>query len=273
MSLFRQGREIGIADTGLSHCPGQVAHQSIQRISARSYLDGSRLTQDGYTCARRTIQAQLRRPQATTRSLNMIQVTRTARPTKTRTPGSRQDPIQQLIHGTSSRPDYMEATPSAPTSSYRTSRSRRGSTRLRAPGWLRLARQEGCLHLCIILSLGSQRTIYGPDVVGSSYSAVLLLGWPGRLGGRLGLRRWAGRAGLEADSDYAAGLAGPAGRPTRTTPSTRAGWADSDYAVDRIGRLGLRRRYGTGMPRRTSWTCCVAREVLPCFQGHLSQPE
>ena len=158
-----------------------------------------------------------------------------------------------------------------------TSRSRRargpGSTRLRSPGWLRLARQEGCLHLCIILSLGSQRTIYGQDVVRSSYSAVLLLGWPGRLGGRLGLRRWAGRAGWEADSDYAAGLAGPAGRLTRTMPSTRAGWADSDYAVDRIGRLGLRRHYGTGMPRRTSWTCCVARAVLPCFQGHLSQLE
>ena len=145
-----------------------------------------------------------------------------------------------------------------------TSRSRRargpGSTRLRSPGWLRLARQEGCLHLCIILSLGSQRTIYGQDVVRSSYSAVLLLGWPGRLGGRLGLRRWAGRAGWEADSDYAAGLAGLAGRPTRTTPlgwpgrvggrlglrrwAGRAGWeADSDYAVDpcRMGRLGLRR--------------------------------
>ena len=70
---------------------------------------------------------------------------------------------------------------------------------------------------------------------------------------------WAGRAGWEADSDYAAGLAGPAGRPTRTTPST--GWADSDYAVDRIGRLGLRRHYGTDMPRRTSWTCRVAREA------------
>ena len=55
--------------------------------------------------------------------------------------------------------------------------------------------------------------------LGSSYSAVLLLGWPGLLGGRLGIRRWAGCAGLEADSDY---------------------------AVDRSGRLGLRRRPGTG---------------------------
>jgi hypothetical protein len=29
-----------------------------------------------------------------------------------------------------------------------------------------------CLHLCIILSLASERTIYGPDDVGSSYSLV-----------------------------------------------------------------------------------------------------
>jgi hypothetical protein len=34
-----------------------------------------------------------------------------------------------------------------------------------------------CLQLCIILSLASQRTIYGPDDVGSGYPAVPLLGW------------------------------------------------------------------------------------------------
>ena len=61
------------------------------------------------------------------------------------------------------------------------------------------------MHICIILTRSSQRTIYGPDDVGSSYTAVLLLGWPGRPGGRLGLRR-------------------------------RPGWADSDYAVYRLGR-------------------------------------
>ena len=44
----------------------------------------------------------------------------------------------------------------------------------------------------------------------------------------------------------------------------RAGWeADSDYTVDRRGRLWIR----ACMPRRTSWTYRVAREVLPCVQG------
>ena len=47
-------------------------------------------------------------------------------------------PLQRFA--TSSHQDYMEATPSAPTNSYRTSRSRRGSTRLRERGWLRLDR-------------------------------------------------------------------------------------------------------------------------------------
>jgi hypothetical protein len=47
----------------------------------------------------------------------------------------------------------------------------------------------------------------------------------------------------------------------------RAGWeADSDYTVDWRGRLWIR----ADMPRRT---CSVAREALPCFQGHPSQPE
>jgi hypothetical protein len=65
--------------------------------------------------------------------------------------------------------------------------------------------------------------------------------------------RWAGRAGWEYHR-----WAG------------RAGWeADSDYTVDRRVRLGIR----ACMPRRTSWTYRVAREVLACFQGHLSQPE
>jgi hypothetical protein len=54
------------------------------------------------------------------------------------------------------------------------------------------------LHICIILSLASQKTIYGPDDVGSAYPAVLLLGWPDRLGGRLDLRRRPD----EANSDY-----------------------------------------------------------------------
>jgi hypothetical protein len=50
----------------------------------------------------------------------------------------------------------------------------------------------------------------------------------------------------------------------------RAGWeADSDYAVDRRGRLWIR----ACMSRRTSWTHRVARGVLACFQGHPSQPE
>jgi hypothetical protein len=50
----------------------------------------------------------------------------------------------------------------------------------------------------------------------------------------------------------------------------RAGWeADSDYTVDRRGRLWIR----ACIPRRMSWTYRVAREVLACFQGHLSQPE
>ena len=86
---------------------------------------------------------------------------------------------------------------------------------------------QACLHLCIILSLGSQRTIYGQDVVGSSYSAVLLLGWPGLMGGQLGIRRWAGRAGLEADSDYAIDRMGRLGlcrRPDRTTRAMQSLW-------------------------------------------------
>jgi hypothetical protein len=48
------------------------------------------------------------------------------------------DQLQRYV--TSSHQDHMEATPSAPTNSYRTSRSRRGSTRLRERGWLRLDR-------------------------------------------------------------------------------------------------------------------------------------
>jgi hypothetical protein len=56
------------------------------------------------------------------------------------------------------------------------------------------------LQLCItlILSLASQRTIYGPDDVGSGYPAVPLLGWPGR-------------AGWEADTDYTVGWRGRLG--------------------------------------------------------------
>jgi hypothetical protein len=49
----------------------------------------------------------------------------------------------------------------------------------------------------------------------------------------------------------------------------RAGWeADSDYTVDR-SRLAK----GQVVPTWTSWTYRVAREVLPCFQGHPSQQE
>jgi hypothetical protein len=62
-----------------------------------------------------------------------------------------------------------------------------------------------------------------------------------------------------------AGLAEPAGRQTRTALSTVA---DSVYTVDRRGRLGIR----AYMPWRTSWTYRMARKVLPCFQGHPSQP-
>jgi hypothetical protein len=51
----------------------------------------------------------------------------------------------------------------------------------------------------------------------------------------------------------------------------RAGWeADSDYTVDR-SRLGTRIR--ACMPRGPSWTYRVAREALPWFQEHPSQPE
>ena len=72
---------------------------------------------------------------------------------------------------------------------------------------------------------------------------------------------WAGRAGRKAYSDYAVDPDGP----TRTTPQ---GWPGQSG-----GQLGLRRRparptttdsdYGADTPRRTSWTCRVAREVLP----------
>jgi hypothetical protein len=80
----------------------------------------------------------------------------------------------------------------------------------------------------------------GPDDVGSGYPAVPPLGWqagrPTRTTPSTG----------EADSDYAVDRRGRLRlrrrpeRPTLTTPST--GEADSDYAVDRRGRLGLRRR-------------------------------
>ena len=85
MSLSRQGKEVGIADTGLSPCLGQGIHQSIQRISALCFLDGSRSTQDRYTSVRQRIrvirtameamiQVQLHQPQATTLNLDVIQV-------------------------------------------------------------------------------------------------------------------------------------------------------------------------------------------------------
>ena len=45
------------------------------------------------------------------------------------------------------------------------------------------------MQLCIILSLASQMTIYGPDDVGSGYPAVPPLGWQSR-------------PGWEANSDY-----------------------------------------------------------------------
>ena len=60
----------------------------------------------------------------------------------------------------------------------------------------------------------------------------------------------------EADSDYAVYRQGRLGL-------TGTGWETAlDYAVYRQGRLGLRHHYGTDMPRRTSRTGRVAREVL-----------
>ena len=48
----------------------------------------------------------------------------------------------------------------------------------------------GVCELCFTsLCRSSRSTIHGPDDVGSSYSAVLPVVWPGQLGGRLGLRR------------------------------------------------------------------------------------
>jgi hypothetical protein len=52
--------------------------------------------------------------------------------------------------------------------------------------------------ITVILSLASQRTICGPDDVGSGYPAVPLLGWPGREADSAYTVDWRGRLGIRA---------------------------------------------------------------------------
>ena len=122
----------------------------------------------------------------------------------------------------------LEATPSAQTNSYRTTRSRRGSTRP-CTGCASTSPAGGVSALCFtILSLTSQRTIYGPDDVASSYSATLQLGRPGR-----------SRTNIACYS------------PTGTPPGPTS-----------LGAVQTESDYGTRTPPRTLCTRRVAREVL-----------